>query len=1195
MIVSGALLYLGALFLIAWLGDRHTRMQLFGQRASRIARRGAKGRPAIYALSLAVYCTSWTFYGSVGLATTTGLGFIPVYLGPILLFTIGWPLIIRIVRLAKSQNTTSIADFMAARYGKSQTLAALVAVVALLGVLPYLALQLKAVALSLETLIGYNAFTTPIGPGLVPGDIAFSVAVLMAVFAVLFGTRHIDATEHQEGLMVAIAAESIVKIVAFLVVGAFVTWGIFGGLGDLAARAKSAPQIDALFDRPVPWANWMATTVLSFCCILLLPRQFHVAVVENTSELEVRRAAWMFPLYLVLINLFVVPIAVAGMLTFPGTGVPADSYVLGLPLSQGAVLTAMVAFIGGLSAATAMVIVESVALAIMICNGLILPLILHRRIAAGATSSSNASAGQQGIDERDMGPLLIRIRRIVIFVVLGLAYLFYRTLGQSAALASIGLLSFAAIAQLAPAFFGGLFWRRATARGAIAGISVGFLVWAYTMLLPWAIKAGWGPETFLTAGPLGLRFLRPEALLGIQGDTHALGVMWSLLTNTVAYVGFSLSRAPEPIERVQANIFILDDLPRARAPAFRLWRSSVTVGDVAQTVGRYLGPDRTQRSFEEFAAANNLELHAHAEADSEVLRHAELLLASAIGAPSSRLVLSLLLRRHSVGDQSSLRLLDDASEALQYNRDLLQSALDQVRHGLAVFDKDMRLICWNRQFRQLLELPEEFGRVGAPIDRILRFMAERGDMGPGKAEDLVQRRIQNLSTVAETLEERRTGNASRVIAVRSSPMPQGGFVTTYSDVTQRVEAAEELRRANETLERRVRDGIAEVVKVNEALAAAKQKADAANLDKTRFLAAASHDLAQPLNAARLYVSALLERGLASKEAPLARNIDASLEAVEEILGALMEISRLDSGNLVPELSNLSLNDVFEQMRLEFGPAAREKGLRLRIVATSAHVRTDRRLLRRILQNLVSNAVKYTPNGSILIGCRRRGNDVIVLVSDSGPGIPADQQSIVFKEFERLPQTAASVRGLGLGLSIVDRIGRVLDHPVTLASVPGRGSTFFVALPVAIALPLAVAAETPPPVSGLNLSHVTALCVDNEPTILAGMRALLSGWGVDVLTAADQDEAISAIRTARRAPSIILADYHLDNGNGFDVVEAVRKALGADIPAVIITADNSAETQRLVREKEYILLRKPVKAAPLRAVLAQTIQRRAAAE
>ena len=489
-----------------------------------------------------------------------------------------------------------------------------------------------------------------------------------------------------------------------------------------------------------------------------------------------------------------------------------------------------------------------------------------------------------------------------------------------------------------------------------------------------------------------------------------------------------------------------------------------------------------------------IELHAHAEADSEVLRHAELLLASAIGAPSSRLVLSLLLRRHSVGDQSSLRLLDDASEALQYNRDLLQSALDQVRHGLAVFDKDMRLICWNRQFRQLMELPEEFGRVGAPIDQILRYFAERGDMGPGKVEDLVQRRIQNLSTVAETIEERRTGNASRIIAVRTSPMPQGGFVTTYSDVTQRVEAAEELRRANETLERRVRDGIAEVVKVNEALAEAKQKADTANLDKTRFLAAASHDLAQPLNAARLYVSALLERGLDNKEAPLARNIDASLEAVEEILGALMEISRLDSGSLVPEFGSVSLNDIFEQMRLEFEPAAREKGLRLRVVATTAHVRTDRRLLRRILQNLVSNAVKYTPQGSILIGCRRRGGDIIVLVADSGPGIPADQQSIVFKEFERLPQTAASVRGLGLGLSIVDRIGRVLDHPVTLASVPGRGSTFFVALPVAIALPRAPAAEVAPPAIGRSLGHVTALCIDNEPAILDGMRTLLDGLG-----------------------------------------------------------------------------------------------------
>src|SRR5262245_496876 len=969
-VIALALAYVSGLFALAWYADRTFR-----------SRKGGGGRPVIYALSLAVYCTSWTFFGSVGFATSTGYAFFAVYLGPILLFALGWPLLVRIVRLAKSQNITSIADFLAARYGKSQAVGAIVTVIAVAGSLPYIALQLKAVALSVTTLLG----ALPLQLLSLRIDTALVIALAMAAFAVLFGTRHIDATEHQEGLIVAVAAESLVKLAAFLTVGFFVVFSVFGGIGPFLERAAEHAEVQRLFGSELNIGFWLTVTFLSFVCIVLLPRQFHVTVVENNSENEVRRAAWLFPLYLVLINLFVVPIAAAGLITLPKGSLSADMYVLGLPLAAGAENVTLLAFVGGLSAATAMVIVESVALAIMVCNGLVVPLLLRGR--------NDVARGQL-----DMAWRLLAVRRASIFVIILLGYLFYLLLerGATHGLVSIGLVSFAAIAQFAPAFFGGLVWRNATARGAIAGIVAGFSVWAYTLLLPWIIEAGWVPRSVISDGPLGLSFLSPKALFYLETDPLSHGVLWSMAINVLVFVVVSLLKAPEPVERLQAQVFVLGDLRRPpMSPSFRLWRTSVTASELQHTVSRYLGAERAERSFAEYAESRNARISPDAEADIHLLRFTEHLLASAIGAASARLVLSLLLRRRDAGSQTALRLLDDASEALQYNRDLLQSALDQVRHGLSVFDKDMRLICWNRQFRELLDLPSDLGRVGAPLDKILRTCAERGDFGEGDIDKLAADRLVRLSVKHETFQEYFDGGR-RILEIRTSPMPQGGIVTTYSDITERVEAAEALARANETLERRVRERTAELTDVNQALAVAKRKADEANLDKTRFLAAASHDVLQPLNAARLYVTSLVERSQSGQEATLAGNIDASLEAVEEILGVLIEISRLDAGRLEPDITVFPLNEVFERLKVEFAPLAREKALDLRILATQSWVRSDRRLLRRLLQNLVSNAIKYTATGKVLLGVPRRGDQLAILVSDTGPGIPRSKRTIIFK-------------------------------------------------------------------------------------------------------------------------------------------------------------------------------------------------------
>ncbi|CUA95229.1 PAS domain-containing hybrid sensor histidine kinase/response regulator [Pannonibacter indicus] len=1161
IVTLSALGYILLLFAIASFGDRRSRLPL-----------AVKSRPFIYALSLSVYCTSWTFYGSVGGATRDGLEFLAIYTGPILLFAFGFPLLRRIIRVAKTERITSIADFMAARYGKSQTVGATATVIAVIGIIPYIALQLKALSLSVTTMIG--PFGPPDGVSLLTsfGDITLLIAIGMAVFAWLFGTRHIDATEHQEGLMLAIALEAVVKLFAFLAVGFWVTYALYDGPLDLVAAIATSPKVASVFSQPFQPAEWIAITCLSLIASLLLPRQFHVVVTENNSEAELRLATWLFPLYLIAINIFVVPIAAAGMLTLD-PGINPDSYVLALPMASNQGFLALFAFIGGLSAATAMIIVATVALAIMISNDIVVPLILRQR-------GSDDIASTRG---KDLSRMLLRVRRASIFVILLLAYAYYRAAGDTAALASIGLLSFAAIAQFAPAFFGGLFWRKATARGAIAGMVAGFGLWLYTLLLPTFVQSGLIAEAILFDGPFGIEWLRPQSLFYSPADPFLHGVAFSLLANLTCFILFSLTRAPEPSERLQANLFVPQEL--ASTPSFRLWRTHVTVGDLKATVARYLGVERSERSFHRYARERGLTLDLNAPADAQVLRYSEQLLASAIGAASARLVLSLLLKRRDATIKGAMKLLDDASEAIQYNRDLLQTALDQVRQGIAVFDRDLRLICWNRQFRDLLGLPPEYGQVGIPLDTLIRFNAERGELRGSSADAIVADRIEKLVIRQETFQERLSITGT-ILEVRISPMPDGGIVTTFTDITERVLAEEALSRSHETLERRVRERTEELTRVNQQLVQATHAAEEANIGKTRFLAAAGHDILQPLNAARLYASVLVDRFREGEAGDLVRNVEASLESVEDIISAILDISRLDTGALKPEYGTFRLDEIFRALQLEFDPVARERDLRLSFVPTSLTVRSDRRLLRRLLQNLVSNALKYTLTGRVLVGCRRHGSRVIIEVHDTGIGIPASKQKAIFMEFHRLDDGIRTAKGLGLGLCIVERISRVLDHPVTLRSRMGKGSCFAVEVPSAAPVPVLPSVGEPVAVTSSQLDGMLVLAIDNEPNILDGMRRLLESWSCEVLTASNDMEAAQHVTQLGRPPDIMLVDYHLDQGNGIECAVRLRWKFGRSIPALLITADRSRSVRAEAAERDIGLLNKPVRPAALRAQLAR---------
>lgn len=651
VIVAAALLYLGLLFAVAWWGDK---------RAD--AGRSIIASPTIYALSMAVYCTTWTFYGSVGRAAVSGIGFLPIYLGPTLVMALGWFLLLKMIRTAKANRITSIADFISSRYGKSHLLGGLVTIIAVIGVVPYIALQLKAVSGSVSILLNYPEIVMPHRSETEPvfADMSFWIALILAAFTILFGTRHLDATERHEGMVAAIALESGVKLLAFLAVGLFVTYGMYDGFADIADRVAQNADLRRL-SAAVPsgqgFTSWFSLTVLAGLAVLFLPRQFQIAVVENVNEAHLKRAAWLFPLYLLLINVFVLPIALGGLLHFAGQGVDADTFVLTLPMALRQEGLTLLVFIGGLSAATGMVIVETIALSTMVCNDLVMPLLLRMKRLA--------------LDEsKDLSRVLLGIRRGAILFILLLGYLYFRLAGEAYALVAIGLISFAAVAQFAPAMIGGMYWRGGTREGALAGLSAGFLVWAYTLLLPSFAKSGWLPADFLTQGLFGTELLLPQQLFGLSGhDEISHCLFWSMFANIGCYVAVSLLRAPTAAEASQATLFV-DALKHARPVGAALWRGRAEMADLIALVGRFLGPLRARAAFAAYAHERGAAGIDELEADAELVQFAESLLAGAIGSASARVMVASVAKEEPLSLAEVMNILDEASQLRTYSREL---------------------------------------------------------------------------------------------------------------------------------------------------------------------------------------------------------------------------------------------------------------------------------------------------------------------------------------------------------------------------------------------------------------------------------------------------------------------------------------------------------------------------------------------
>ncbi len=647
VIVAVSAAYLGLLFAVAYTGDRRA-----------AAGRSLINSGSIYALSLAVYATSWTYYGSVGRAASTGVGFLPIYLGPTVMVALGWFVLRKIIRISKRHRITSLADFVSARYGNSTLLGGLVTVIAVVGIVPYIALQLKAVSNTFGILRRYPETVSTADLGHVPllQDTGLYVALLLAAFTILFGTRHLDASERHEGMVAAIAVESIVKLVAFLAAGIFVTFGIFGGFGDLFGQGAAEPELSALYTLTpeVGYSSWAWLMVLSMLAIVLLPRQWQIAVVENVDERHLTRAVWLFPLYLLVINVFVLPIAIGGRLRFAPGEVDADTFVLALPIAEQQPALALLVFIGGLSAATGMVIVETIALATMVSNSLVMPLLLRSRSVLAQRAN--------------LGRVILAIRRVTIVAVLLLGYAYFRGAGEGSALVSIGLVSFAAVAQFAPALLGGLFWRDGTRNGAFAGLLAGFTVWLYTLLLPSLAETGWLPGNFTTDGPFGIALLRPQALFGLDGlDPISHAMVWSTLANVGAYVGVSLAARPGAAERTQSALFVDEGVDT------RAWRGTASVADLRALLARFLGAEGAEAALQAYAEERG---RSEISADAELIRHVETLLAGAVGTASARILIASVMREEPLGIGEVMEILDEASQVRAYSQELERTSAE---------------------------------------------------------------------------------------------------------------------------------------------------------------------------------------------------------------------------------------------------------------------------------------------------------------------------------------------------------------------------------------------------------------------------------------------------------------------------------------------------------------------------------------
>ncbi len=1131
--------YLSLLFVVAYWGQKQTNKKWLS-------------RPWIYSLSLGVSCTSWAFYGTVGQAATTGAWLAPVYIGSILCFVLAWPMLLRILRINKEQNITSIADFIACRYDRSPIIAATVTLVALLGTIPYIALQLRAIGKSFDLLTG--SYQSGIST-------TFVVTLVLIVFSILFGARQVVVNKQNQGLVLAIAFSSVIKLFALTAIGIFATFYVFDGVNDLFTHAENIKQV------PHPSSTYFAISqaILGMITIFILPQQYHMLMIENHHENELNSARYLYPLYLIAINIFVLPIALAGQSLFPGGDVNADTYVITIPLFFHQAWLGGLAYIGGLAAATSMVIVATIVLSTMVATEIVNPLLLHY----------NSFVHKQ---KTQLSTVLLNIRRIAIALLLLLALAFERIINQQDHLATIGLLSFVLLSQLAPLVIGALYWRKATSKAALIGLIVGSVIWLYTLLLPSLL-----PDTaWLSSGLWGLAWLKPYALFGLTSLDHiSHGLLFSLLANSSCFLIISLLSHRSVSEKLQAELFIYK-----QQGAFEQHLSSK---DLYHLLQRFID----NKAAEAFLH-NQAKQLSSTTASNDLIEYTRLQLSSVLGSASTHMVMKAVTTQQSMPLQDVVNIVDEANKLFQFNRELLQAGVENIEQGISIIDADMRLVAWNKRYIELLDYPENFVAVGKPIADLIRFNAERGIIATNqdnadktqKGDDFINRRIKFM----------RQGNSHHfqremprgiVLEIRGQAMPGGGFVSTFSDITEHIEAAKALQQANESLEQRVTERTQE-------LSQAKAEAEAANTSKSKFLAAASHDLMQPFNAMSLFTNMLNKKVQNTDLQELASNIQNSLSAAETLLSDLVEISRLDNSTQKIDNHCFSIDDLLAPLGKEFTVLAQQADLNFSYVKSSCIVETDQGLLRRVIQNFLSNAINYCPQasrqGKVLLGVKRQLNCITIEVWDNGPGIPENKQVVIFKEFERLDPSQVT-SGLGLGLAISERIAKLLGFTISVKSTIGKGTCFGISLPRSnsvLANKITTAIVSQPSTTN-EFTNLAIVLIDNESLMLTAMQTQLQEWGCNVIAVKDEASLYDVLDRQDFIPEMIISDYHLDdNKNGVTLVQKSIAKYDWRTPVIICSADPSEQVREHTSNAKFYFMRKPIKALGLKKLMRQLL-------
>ncbi|MCW8866158.1 MAG: hybrid sensor histidine kinase/response regulator [Colwellia sp.] len=1152
LLVSVSIGYIGLLFLIAYLGGKY-RNKL-----------KAKQQTIIYALSLGVYCTSWGFLGTTAQAANHSFTYFSVYLAPILLFVFAWPFIQRIIKTSLQLKITSIADLLSARFGKSQNLAIIITLVALIGTMPYIALQLKAIIYSYQIL--QETQDLPIW------QLGLIVSIILAVFTIIFGIRTIDITERHPGVMIAIAFESLVKLIAFLLVGLFVCFVIYDSPMDIWQQAKDQIDIAKQFEAS-GLIGMFGMLIIVMSAFLCLPRQFQVMFVEIKEQKSSAMARWLLPAYVLIFAFFAGPLGLAGNLNY-GNSLEADAYVLFLPAFDGHVWLSLFAFLGAVSAASSMVIVSTIALSTMLSNEIVFPLMFKL-------------SRQQHHDFNHFQSQLLLIRKALVLLVIFLSYGLL-LLSPPDTLSSLGEVAFGAIAQIGPALFVAFYWRKATLAGVLAGISSGFIIWTAFNLLP----------------QLGLY---PHPLEHTDLPKTTVVTLFGLLINIIALWLVSLLTRQSIREQMQSKFFYKD---RKKTQWSLPIQPKVDIVELEFLVARFIGKEKAQKCFEQFHQGHHSKNNkAFNEA---ILFHAENTLARVLGSASAKLVTSFAVSARGMAfDQVAKLVEDNSTQQLEFSRTVLQSAIENVSEGISVIDSELKLVAWNKRYLEIFNYPDDFIYIGCPISQLIHFNLSQQGYFVQDIDLQVEKRIQFIKKGSRHNSEYKLKNG-KTIHIEGNPIPGGGFVMIFSDITKYRQTEKVLKEENTDLESRVRYRTAELEQANKELAQAnfelaqaQAKAEQAHVKKSQYLKACSHDLLQPLSAARLFSSAVsLSSRVTNEEREQIKQIDNSLEIANSLLLDLNEIARIESGNITPNVVAIEVKQLFTMLASEFNALTDEYQVEFHCQTSKLYIASDITLLARIIQNFLSNAFRYAHTSEnnrqskVLLGCRRQGGELSIQVFDNGPGIPKNKQQQVFEQFTQLSNNNfIGPKGLGLGLNIAQSLAKILHHSIDLKSQENHGCLFSVNVPITQA-PITKAQAFPP--ASMSLQGVGVLCIDNEQAILDGMSKLLSAWQCQVFTAIDAKQAKEIYAKHEDEIDILLVDYQLVDGqgdkivlnneailnevNGIALIKQLRAISQYSLPAILITATTDENLKAVAQQHNIGYLRKIIKPIALRALM-----------